>query len=125
MIRIPLGLVVLKWDGELGAVIEAFFPKNLTITPNLANQIFSMHFSGDLSISNDLISLQVSDKKVISQLLNFGSIKRSVTLIMHKYESTQNKEKKLKEISKEIKSNLDYGLKNLESLYKQQFSLKK
>ncbi len=125
MIRIPLGLVVLKWDGELGAIIEAFFPKSLAITPNFANQIFSLHFSGDLSVSNDLINLQVSDKKVISQLLNFGSIKRSVTLIMHKYESTQNKEKKLKEISKEIKSNLDYGLKNLESLYKQQFSLKK
>ncbi len=84
-----------------------------------------MHFSGDLSISSDLISLQVLDKKVISQLINFGPIKRSVSLIMHKYESTQNKEKKLIEISKEIKSNLDYGLKNIESLYKQQFSLKK
>ena len=125
VIRIPLGLVVLKWDGELGAVIEAIFPTNLSITPNFANQVFSMHFSGDLSTSSDFISLQVSEKKIISHLLDFGEIKRSVVLIMHKYELTQNKEKKLKEISKEIKSNLDYSLKNLESIYKEQFSLKK
>ncbi|MGQ9720223.1 MAG: hypothetical protein ACUVXA_02755 [Candidatus Jordarchaeum sp.] len=124
MILIPLGLVVLKWDGELGAVIEASFPKNLSITPNFANQIFSMHFSGDLSESSDLIGLQILDKKVISQLLNFGQIKRSVALILHKYESSHNKEKKLVEISKEIKSDLNHGLKNLESLYKKQFSLK-
>ncbi len=121
---IPLGLAVLKWDRELGAMVEALFPKNLSITPNFANQIFSMHFVGDLSNSNDLISLQVSDKKVLSQLLNFGDIKRSVVLIISKYESLQNMEEKLIEISKEIKSNIDSGLKNLESIYKNMFSLK-
>nr|MDO8081745.1 hypothetical protein [Candidatus Freyarchaeota archaeon] len=117
--------MILKWDGELGAVVEAMFPKNLSITPNFANQIFSMHFSGDLSNAQNLICLQASDKKIISKLLNYGSIKRSIALIMHKYESTQDKETKLIEISKEIKSNLDYGLTNLESLYKQYFSLNK
>lgn len=117
--------MVLKWDGELGAVVEAMFPKNLSVTPNFANQIFSMHFSGDLSTAHDLISLQTSDKKIISKLLDFGSIKRSVSLIMHKYEPAQGKEEKLLAISKEINSNVDYGLENLESLYKQYFSLNK
>jgi len=117
--------VILKWDGELGAVIEAQFPKNLTITPSFANQIFSMHFSGDLSIASDLISFQISDKKVISKLLNCGSVKRSVALLLHKFESFQSKERNLLEISKKIKSNFKNAIKNLESLYKEQFSLKK
>ncbi|MBS7251943.1 MAG: hypothetical protein KIH08_15330 [Candidatus Freyarchaeota archaeon] len=105
-------------------MVEALFPKNLSITPNFANQIFSMHFVGDLSSSNELICLQVSDKKVLSQLLNFGDIKRSVVLIMSKYESLQNMEEKLIEISEEIKCNISSGLKNLELIYKNQFSLK-
>jgi hypothetical protein len=125
VIPIPLGLMILKWDGELGAVVEAMYPKNLSITPNFVNQIFSMHFSGDLSNAQNLISLQASDKKIISKLLNFGTVQRSVALIMHKYESTQDKEEKLIDISKEIKSDLNYGLANLESLYKQHFSLNK
>ncbi|MEM3587169.1 MAG: hypothetical protein QXO71_07620 [Candidatus Jordarchaeaceae archaeon] len=115
--------MVLKWDGELGAVVEAMFPKNLPVTPSFANQIFSMHFSGDLSTASDFVCLQTSDKKIISKLLDFGSIKRSVSLIMHKYEPAQGKEEKLIEISEEISSNLDYWLENLESLYKQHFSL--
>lgn len=122
--RIPLGLAVLKWNREIGATVEALFPKNMSITPNFANQIFSMHFVGDLNSSNDLVSLQVSDKKVLSQLLNFGDTKRSIVLIISKYESLQNMEEKLIEITKEIKSNIDSGLKNLESIYKKQFSLK-
>ncbi|WXG41366.1 MAG: hypothetical protein WED07_11475 [Candidatus Freyarchaeum deiterrae] len=125
MIQIPLGLMVLKWDGELGAVVEAMFPKNLSITPNFVNQIFSMHFSGDLSNAQNLIHLQASDKKIVSKLMNFGSIKRSVALIMYKNESIPNNEEKLVEISKIVKSNLNYGLTNLESIYKQHFSRNK
>lgn len=97
----------------------------MPVTPSFANQIFSMHFSGDLSTAVDLISLQTSDKKIISKLIDFGSVKRSVSLIMHKFEPAQDKEEKLIEISEEINANLGHWLENLEPLYKRYFSLNK
>ena len=39
----PLGIIILKWDNQIGPVLIALYPESLKITTNLLTQVYSAH----------------------------------------------------------------------------------
>ncbi|MHA1886023.1 MAG: hypothetical protein ACW96S_13275 [Promethearchaeota archaeon] len=39
----PVGVVMFRWDSELGPINEGFYPETLKVTNNLLTQIYSSH----------------------------------------------------------------------------------
>jgi hypothetical protein len=58
----PVGILVIRWDNEIGPINEGFYPDTLKITNNLLTQVYSSHrykvvsfFSG---VGQDFISVE-------------------------------------------------------------------
>ena len=39
----PVGILVIRWDNEIGPINEGFYPETLKITNNLLTQVYSSH----------------------------------------------------------------------------------
>ena len=39
----PIGILLLKWDNEIGPVLIAAHPENTKVTNNMLTQIYSAH----------------------------------------------------------------------------------
>lgn len=68
--KIPKGIIIIKWDNELGAVLVAKYPKNLNITTKLLTNIYASHRINNLEPNFATITL--TDSKVISFFSGFG-----------------------------------------------------
>lgn len=113
---IPAGVVVICWSKKLGAIVEAFFPESLRLSPDFVTQVFSAHFEGNLSNFTPMITLQVAGRKVVSYLTDNGGEKKCFALVLHKEEKTNEWFEPLKRLASEITKK--DNVKELSSLYK-------
>ena len=66
----PVGILVLRWDNEIGPVLITSFPENLKITNNLLTQIYSAHRYS--SLTPGFSSLTLKNNKVVSFFSGLG-----------------------------------------------------
>ena len=66
----PQGILVLRWDNEIGPVLIQCYPENLKITNNLLTQIYSAHRYS--SLTPGFSSLTLPNNKVVSFFSGLG-----------------------------------------------------
>jgi hypothetical protein len=66
----PQGILVLRWDNEIGPVLISCFPTNLKVTNNLLTQIYSAHRYS--SLTPGFSSLTLRNNKVVSFFSGLG-----------------------------------------------------
>ncbi len=60
----PSGLILLRWDNQIGPILVKAFPDNLKVTNNLLTQIYSAHRYS--SLAANFSSLTLKNSKVVS-----------------------------------------------------------
>jgi hypothetical protein len=66
----PLGILILRWDNEVGPVLLSSYPENLKVTNNLLTQIYSAHRYS--SLTPGFSSLTFKNHKVVSFFSGLG-----------------------------------------------------
>jgi len=66
----PQGILVLKWDNEIGPVLIAAYPDTLKTTANLLTQIYSAHRYN--SLEPGFASLTLQNNKIVSFFSGLG-----------------------------------------------------
>jgi hypothetical protein len=119
----PIGILVIRWDNEIGPINEGFYPDNLKITNNLLTQIYSSHRYQ--SLKPGFASISLKNNKVVSFFSGIGSDSISVenyvvALLLRRDEKPYKYREVLKTISAEILDKIDNGefRKVLPKLYK-------
>ncbi len=67
---LPIGILVIRWDNEIGPINEGFFPDNLKITNNLLTQVYSSHRYQ--SLKPGFASISLKNNKVVSFFSGVG-----------------------------------------------------
>ena len=119
----PIGILVIRWDNEIGPINEGFYPDNLKLTNNLLTQIYSSHRYQ--SLKPGFASISLKNNKVVSFFSGIGSDSISVenyvvALLLRRDEKPHKYREILKTISAEILDKIDNGefRKVLPKLYK-------
>ena len=60
----PVGILVIRWDNEIGPINEGFYPDTLKITNNLLTQVYSSHRYQ--SLRPGFASISLKNNKVVS-----------------------------------------------------------
>lgn len=66
----PLGILILKWDNEIGPVLISAYPETLKVTNNLLTQVYSAHRYS--SLEPGFSSLTLKNNKVVSFFSGLG-----------------------------------------------------
>ncbi len=66
----PVGILVIRWDNEIGPINEGFFPNTLKITSNLLTQVYSSHRYQ--SLKPGFASISLKNNKVVSFFSGVG-----------------------------------------------------
>jgi hypothetical protein len=66
----PLGILILRWDNQIGPVLIAIYPETLKITNNLLTQIYSAHRYS--SLEPGFSSLTLKNNKIVSFFSGLG-----------------------------------------------------
>ena len=66
----PVGILVIRWDNEIGPINEGFYPDNLKITNNLLTQVYSSHRYQ--SLKPGFASISLKNNKVVSFFSGVG-----------------------------------------------------
>jgi len=118
----PVGILVIRWDNEIGPINEGFYPENLKITNNLLTQVYSSHRYQ--SLKPGFASISLKNYKVVSFFSGVGEDHISVenyvvALLLRHDEKPQKYREILKTISAEILNQIDEGKfkKSLPKLY--------
>jgi len=121
---LPVGILVIRWDNEIGPINEGFYPENLKITNNLLTQVYSSHRYQ--SLKPGFASISLKNNKVVSFFSGVGddfiSIENYVVaLLLRRDEKPQKYKEVLKKIAAEILDKIGGGdyKKVLPSLYKE------
>ncbi len=101
----PVGILVIRWDNEIGPISEGFYPENLKITNNLLTHVYSSHRYQSLKPGFASISLQ--NNKVVSFFSGVGSdfisVENYVVALLLRRDEKPNKYREiLKTIAAEI-----------------------
>lgn len=120
----PVGILVIRWDNEIGPINEGFYPDNLKITNNLLTQVYSSHRYQ--SLKPGFASISLKNNKVVSFFSGVGddfiSIENYVVaLLLRRDEKPHKYREVLKKIAAEILDKIADGAfkKALPSLYKE------
>jgi hypothetical protein len=70
MIIMPIGILLLKWDNEIGPVLITAYPENTKVTNNMLTQIYSAHRYS--SLAPGFSSLTLKNNKVVSFFSGLG-----------------------------------------------------
>ncbi|MGV9172057.1 MAG: hypothetical protein ACOC44_02700 [Promethearchaeia archaeon] len=101
MIFTPVGILVIKWDNEIGPINEGFYPDTLKITNNLLTQVYGSHRYQ--SLKPGFASLSLKNNKVVSFFSGVGedhiSVENYVVALLLRRDE---KPHKFREILKEI-----------------------
>ncbi len=105
----PLGILVIRWDNEIGPINEGFCPKSLIITNNLLTQVYSSHRYQ--SLKPGFASISLKNNKVISFFSGVGddfiSIENYVVaLLLRRDEAFKDYLSLLKKIAAELLNNI-------------------
>ncbi|MHA1727373.1 MAG: hypothetical protein ACTSWY_01415 [Promethearchaeota archaeon] len=119
----PLGILILKWDNEIGPVLIAIYPESLKIAKNLLTQIYSAHRYS--SLEPGFSSLTLKNNKVISFFSGLGENYVEVEnyivgLLLRRDEKTHKYREILNKIAATILGNIenDKYKKLIPKLYK-------
>ncbi len=66
----PLGILILRWDNQIGPLLIAIYPETLKITNNLLTQIYSAHRYS--SLEPGFSSLTLKNNKIVSFFSGLG-----------------------------------------------------
>jgi len=120
----PIGIIIIRWDNEIGPISEGFYPENLKITNNLLTQVYSSHRYQ--SLNPGFASISLKNNKVVSFFSgvgeNYVEIENYVVaLVLRRDEQTHKYREILKKIAAEILGKIKDGSfkKALPSLYKE------
>lgn len=124
VLPIPLGILVIRWDNEIGPINEGFYPDSLKITNNLLTQVYSSHRYQ--SLKPGFASISLKNNKVVSFFSGVGEDHISVenyvvALILRRDEKPHMYREVLKTIAAEILDKIPDGKfkKSLPNLYKE------
>ena len=119
----PIGILVIRWDNEIGPINEGFYPENLKITNNLLTQVYSSHRYQ--SLKPGFASISLKNNKVVSFFSGVGddhiSVENYVVALLLRRDEKPNKYREiLKTIAAEILDQTQESkfLKLLPNLYK-------
>ena len=101
----PVGILVIRWDNEIGPVNEGFYPEALKITNNLLTQVYSSHRYQ--SLKPGFASISLKNNKVVSFFSGVGDDHISVenyvvALLLRRDEKPGKYREILKTIAAEI-----------------------
>jgi len=121
---LPVGILVIRWDNEIGPINEGFYPDNLKITNNLLTQVYSSHRYQ--SLKPGFASISLKNNKVVSFFSGVGDDHISVenyvvALLLRRDEKPGKYREILKTIAAEIldKTQDTKFLKLLPNLFKE------
>jgi hypothetical protein len=102
---LPLGILVIRWDNEIGPINEGFYPDNLKITNNLLTQVYSSHRYQ--SLKPGFASISLRNNKIVSFFSGVGDDHISVenyvvALLLRRDEKPHKYREVLKTIAAEI-----------------------
>ena len=108
----PVGILVIRWDNEIGPINEGCYPKNLKITNNLLTQVYSSHRYQ--SLKPGFASISLRNNKVVSFFSGVGkdfiSVENYVVaLILRRDEKPHKYREMLKTIAAEILDKIENG----------------
>ena len=119
----PVGILIIRWDNEIGPINEGFYPETLKITNNLLTQVYSSHRYQ--SLKPGFASISLKNNKVVSFFSGVGADHISVenyvvALILRRDEKPGKYREILKTIAAEILDQTQDRkfLKLLPNLYK-------
>ena len=119
-----MGILVIRWDNEIGPINEGFYPDNLKITNNLLTQVYSSHRYQ--SLKPGFASISLKNNKVVSFFSGVGDDHISVenyvvALLLRRDEKPGKYREILKTIAAEIldKTQDTKFLKLLPNLFKE------
>ncbi|MBY9014517.1 MAG: hypothetical protein KGD68_02375 [Candidatus Lokiarchaeota archaeon] len=119
----PVGILIIRWDNEIGPINEGFYPENLKITNNLLTQVYSSHRYQ--SLKPGFASISLKNNKVVSFFSGVGDDYISVenyvvALLLRRDEKPSKYREILKTIASEILDQTQDSkfLKLLPNLYK-------
>jgi len=120
---LPVGILIIRWDNEIGPINEGFYPENLKITNNLLTQVYSSHRYQ--SLKPGFASISLKNNKVVSFFSGVGDDHISVenyvvALLLRRDEKPSKYREILKTIAAEILDQTQDRnfLKLLPNLYK-------
>ncbi|MBY9017625.1 MAG: hypothetical protein MUP85_16750 [Candidatus Lokiarchaeota archaeon] len=120
----PVGILIIRWDNEIGPINEGFYPENLKITNNLLTQVYSSHRYQ--SLKPGFASISLKNNKVVSFFSGVGTDHISienyvVALLLRRDEKPTLYREILKTIAAEILDKIPDGKfkKLLPDLYKE------
>jgi len=102
---LPVGILIIRWDNEIGPINEGFYPDNLKITNNLLTQVYSSHRYQ--SLKPGFASISLKNNKVVSFFSGVGDDHISVenyvvALLLRRDEKPSKYREILKTIAAEI-----------------------
>ncbi len=106
----PQGILLLKWDNEIGPVLITSHPSTLKVTNNLLTQIYSAHRYS--SLNPGFSSLTLPNFKVVSFFSGLGEKfveveNYVVALLLRRDESVATYRKELNKIAATILGNIE------------------
>jgi hypothetical protein len=120
---VPVGILIIRWDNEIGPINEGFYPENLKITNNLLTQVYSSHRYQ--SLKPGFASISLKNNKVVSFFSGVGddyiSVENYVVALLLRRDEKPNKYRDiLKTIAAEILDLVQDNkfIKRLPDLYK-------
>lgn len=108
----PVGILVIRWDNEIGPINEGFYPENLKITNNLLTQVYSSHRYQ--SLKPGFASISLKNNKVVSFFSGVGDDHISVenyvvALLLRRDENPTKYREVLKKIAASILDKIEDG----------------
>ncbi|GAH32783.1 unnamed protein product, partial [marine sediment metagenome] len=89
----PVGILIIRWDNEIGPINEGFYPENLKITNNLLTQVYSSHRYQ--SLKPGFASISLKNNKVVSFFSGVGddyiSVENYVVALLLRRDEKPNK----------------------------------
>jgi len=105
-IKMPLGMIVVRWDNRLGAVLEARYPPQLRVTEDQIMKIYTAHAMSIGEAPAGFLSLKVGDLNVASYYGGWD-INYYVALLLTPEEDADAYEDGLAEVAAAIFSKLE------------------
>ncbi|MCP4764505.1 MAG: hypothetical protein GY870_22205 [archaeon] len=106
----PQGILILKWDNEIGPVLITSYPTSLKITNNLLTQIYSAHRYS--SLEPGFSSLTLKNNKIVSFFSGLGEnhieVENYIVALLLRRDEKVNKYREiLNKIAANILSNIE------------------
>ena len=108
----PIGILIIRWDNEIGPINEGFYPDSLKITNNLLTQVYSSHRYQ--SLKPGFASISLKNNRVVSFFSGVGEDHISVenyviALLLRRDEKPHKYREILKKISAELLDKIPDG----------------